>query len=198
VPTGSNAGERDFVNIKDAKISGLELDFTAAITDELTATIGYGYLNSNFGPETITYLALDALSPDGVSPVTDQLTDDLALAPKHSATIALDYTRSVAVGLFSANINAQYQNKTNSGVTTPTGFLDDRTLLGATVSLSEIALGSGYGQLKIRLWGKNLLDQEYFIGNIRQPAFDDLGFIDGVATFGDPRTYGVTLEYEYF
>ena len=198
VPTGSNAGERDFVNIKDAKISGLELDFTAAITDELTATIGYGYLNSNFGPETITYLALDALSPDGVSPVTDQLTDDLALAPKHSATIALDYTRPVAVGLFSANINAQYQSKTNSGVTTPTGFLDDRTLLGATVSLSEIALGSGYGQLKIRLWGKNLLDQEYFIGNIRQPAFDDLGFIDGVATFGDPRTYGVTLEYQYF
>ena len=47
------------------------------------------------------------------------------------------------------------------------------------------------------LWGKNLTDEEYTIGSIRQGAFDDLGFIGGVATFGDPRTYGIALEYEF-
>ena len=99
--------------------------------------------------------------------------------------------------MLTANINAQYQSKTNSGVVEPTGYLDKRTLLGATLSLSEIQLGSSYGALKVLLWGKNLTDEEYFIGNIRQAAFDDLGFVDGVATFGDPRTYGITLEYEY-
>jgi iron complex outermembrane receptor protein len=112
--------------------------------------------------------------------------------------IALDYTRPVSIGLFSANINAQYQDSTNSGVSEPTGYLDQRTLLGATLSLSEIELGAGYGQLKVLLWGKNLLDQEYYIGAVRQPAFDTLGFTGGVGTFGDPRTYGITLEYEYF
>lgn len=198
VPTGNNAGERDFINIEDAEISGIELDLTLAITDELTGTFSFGYLDSEFGPETVTYLALDPNSPDGVSPVTDTLTEDLALAPEYSGTIALDYTRPVAFGLFSANINAQYQDSTNSGVSEPTGYLDERTLLGATLSLSEIELGKGYGQLKVLLWGKNLLDQEYYIGAVRQPAFDDLGLTGGVGTFGDPRTYGVTLEYQYF
>jgi iron complex outermembrane receptor protein len=198
VPTGANAGERDFVNIEDADITGLELDITAAITEELTGTFSYGYLDSGFGPSTISYLALDTESPDGVSEVTEQLTNDLALAPQHSATFSLDYTRPVTYGLFSANVNVQYQDSTNSGVTLPTGYLDDRTLVGANLSLSEIDLGAGYGQLRVQLWGRNLLDQEYYIGNIRQGQFDDLGFSSGVATFGDPRTYGVTLEYQYF
>jgi len=198
VPTGANAGERDFVNIEDADISGIELDITAAITEELTGTFSYGYLDSGFGPSTISYLALDTESPDGVSEVTEQLTNDLALAPQHSATVSLDYTQPVTHGVFSANVNVQYQDSTNSGVTLPTGYLDDRTLVGANLSLSEIDLGAGYGQLRVQLWGRNLLDQEYYIGNIRQGQFDDLGFSSGVATFGDPRTYGVTLEYQYF
>ena len=191
-------GERDFINIDNADITGLEFDLTLAITDELTGTLSYGYLDSSFGPETVSYLALDANSPEGMSVITDQLTDDLALAPEHSATVALDYNHAMRYGVFSANVNAQYQDSTNSGVSVPTGYLDDRTLLGATLGLSEIELGSGHGQLKIFLWGKNLLDQEYFIGNVRQPAFDALGLSSGVGTFGDPRTYGVTLEYEYF
>ena len=197
VPTGNNPGERDFVNIDSADVKGLELDLTVAVTDQLTSTVSYGYLNSGFGPETITYLGLDASSPTGLSPRTDQLTDDLALAPKHSATVALDYTHSLPYGSFNANINAQYQNKTNSGVNEPTGYLDKRTLLGATLSLSGIQLGAGYGELKVLLWGKNLTDEEYFIGNIRQSGFDLLGLSYGVGTFGDPRTYGITLEYEY-
>jgi outer membrane receptor protein involved in Fe transport len=120
------------------------------------------------------------------------------LAPQFSGTIGLDYSRPVSFGLFSANINAQYQDSTNSGVTLPTGYLDDRTLVGAMLMLSEIDLGSGYGELKVRLWGKNLLDQEYYIGAVRQPSFDLLGLTGGVGTFGDPRTYGVTLEYNFF
>ena len=197
VPTGNNPGERDFVNIDSADIKGIELELTVAVTERLTGNISYGYLNSSFGPESITYLGLDANAPDGLSPRTDRLTDDLAFAPSHSATLSLDYAHPLSFGLLTANINAQYQSKTNSGVVEPTGYLDKRTLLGATLSLSEIQLGSSYGALKVLLWGKNLTDEEYFIGNIRQAAFDDLGFVDGVATFGDPRTYGITLEYEY-
>jgi iron complex outermembrane receptor protein len=197
VPTGNNAGERDFINIEDADVSGLELDITAAITDEITGTLSYGYLDTGFGPETVSYLALDTTSPDGVSEVTEVLTDDLALAPEHSASVSLDYTRPFDIGVFSANVNVQYQDSTNSGVTEPSGDLDDRTLVGANLSLSEIGLGEGYGQLRVMLWGRNLLDQEYYIGNIRQSQFDLLGFTFGVATFGDPRTYGITLEYQY-
>ena len=157
-----DAGERDYVNISDADITGAELDLTAAITDELTGTFSYGYLDTGFGPETITYLALDPTSP-----LTDTLTEDLALAAKQRATIALDYNLPMSFGTISANINAQYQERTNTGVSLPTGYMDDRTLLGANLALSEIRLGANYGQLKVTLWGKNLLDQEYYTRGLR-------------------------------
>ena len=197
VATGSNAGERDFVNINDAEIAGLEFDLTVAITEALTGSLSYGYLDSSFGPDTVTYLALDADSPDGMSPVTAQLTDDLALAPEHSATAALDYNRASSYGFWNANINLQYQDSSLSGVTIPVGELDDRTLLGASLSISGIELGNDLGQIRVQLWGRNLLDEEYYIGNIRQESFDTLGFTGGLATFGDPRSYGVTLEYTF-
>ena len=82
------------------------------------------------------------------------------------------------------------------GVVEPDALLDQRTLLGANISLADIPLGEHAGKLKVALWGKNLLDQEYFIGHIRQDAFDSLGLI-GLATFGDPRTYGITVQYRY-
>jgi iron complex outermembrane receptor protein len=197
VPTGRNAGERDFVNIEDADIWGVEFDLTYAISEELTGTLGYGYLDTGFGPETISYLQIDDLSDTGFRTVTEELTDDLALAPEHSATFSLDYNRSLSFGALNANINVQYQDESLSGVQLPTGELDERTLIGATLSLSEIELGRDLGQLRVTLWGQNLTDEEYYIGNIRQTQFDNLGLI-GLATFGDPRTYGITLEYEYF
>ena len=126
----------------------------------------------------------------------EALTEDLALAPEHTLTTSLDYNLAVGPGLLNANVNLQYQDKSLGGVQFPAGTLNERTLLAASVSLSEIALGDHTGSLRVTLWGNNLLDEEYFIGNIRQASFDSLGLM-GLATFGDPRTYGVTLEYQY-
>lgn len=196
VSTGRNAGERDFVNIEDATISGLELDFTFAISDVLTGTFSYGYLDSEFGPESISYQRIDDDAPTGFSTITDVLTQNLALAPEHSITLSLDYSRTLSFGEFNANTNIQYHDETNSGVVTPTSFLDERTLVAANLSISEISLGKNSGELKVTLWGKNLFDEEYFIGNIRQDAFDTLGLL-GLATFGDPRTFGITLDYQF-
>ncbi len=194
VQTGRSPGERDFINIRDADIAGLEFDLTVAITEELTSTLSYGYLDSSFGPDTVSFLQVDDTSGSGFTQVTAELTDDLAMAPNHSASLALDYTRALSFGLLNANLNAQYQDEAGTGVDEPTGELDERTLVGAVLSLSEIDVGRG--QLKVMLWGKNLFDQEYYIGNIRQDSFDSLGLM-GLATFGDPRTYGMTVEYRY-
>ncbi len=197
VQTGRNAGERDFVNIEDAEITGLEFDLTLAITDALTGTLSYGYLDTQFGQDSITYLRIDDSSPTGVSEFTEMLTDELALAPEHTVTASLDYSQPMGFGVLDANINVQYQDEALGGVQVPVGVLNDRTLLAATLGISEIELGENYGTLRVSLWGNNLLDEEYYIGNIRQGAFDDFGFTGGLATFGDPRTYGVTMEYRF-
>jgi iron complex outermembrane recepter protein len=196
VQTGRNAGERDFINIESADIYGLEFDLNYAVTDNTVATLSYGYLDTSFGPSTVTYQRIDESSPTGLSEFTEDLTDELALAPEHSVTVSLDYTRALSAGVLNANINAQYQDESLGGVQEPTGVLNDRTLLAATLTLSEISLGNNAGALRVTLWGKNLLDEEYHIGNIRQGVFDALG-LKGLATFGDPRSYGVTAEYEF-
>lgn len=196
VSTGRNAGERDFINIEDATITGFEMDVTVAMTESLTATFSYGYLDTAFGPDSVSYQRIDDAAPTGFTTITDVLTEDLALAPEHTATLTLDYGRELSFGYFNANTNVQYQDTASGGVVEPASFLDARTLLGANISVSDIQLGSDGGRLKVALWGKNLLDQNYFVGNIRQAAFDTLGLI-GLATFGDPRMYGITLEYAY-
>jgi iron complex outermembrane receptor protein len=196
VATGRNAGERDFVNIEDAEITGLEFDLSLAITEELTGTLSYGYLDTSFGPSTISYMRIDDSSPTGFRDVEEQLTEDLALAPEHSITGSLDFSKDVGIGTLNANVNIQYQDEAFGGVQEPSGVLNDRTLLAATLSVADISLGEDYGSLRITLWGNNLLDEEYQIGHIRQQTFDDFGLI-GLATFGDPRTYGVTMEYSF-
>ncbi len=143
----------------------------------------------------MSYFRIDDEAEGGVILVTEPLTDSLAMAPEHSATVSIDYYRQLSFGALDANINYQYRDEALSGVQVPTGVLNDQQLLGATLSLSEIDVGTG--QLLFRLWGKNLTDEDYHIGNIRQGSFDNLGLI-GLATFGDPRTYGLTIEYEYY
>jgi len=196
VQTGRAPGERDFVNIDEATIGGLEIDITVAITERLTGTLGYGYLDTEFKTDSVNFLRVDDDAPGGLIEVNETLTDELAMAPQNSLAFSLDYRRSLSIGQLSANINYQFRDETLSGITFPVGTLTDYQLLGANLGLSEIALGKSAGHIKLSVWGKNLLDEEYHIGNIRQGGFDDLGLI-GLATFGDPRTYGVTVEYSY-
>jgi len=194
VQTSSNPSGRDFVNIDNADISGFELDLTLAITDSLTGTLSYGYLDTSFGPSNISYRREDASAPGGFVLIEETLTDSLAQAPDNSATAALDYWLPLSFANFNANVNVQYQEKTNSGVVIPTGYQDSRTLVNATLALWDIALGKDYGTLRASLWGNNLTDEEYLISSVRLDAFEILG-VGEISTFGDPRTYGVTLEY---
>jgi len=194
VQTSANPSGRDFVNIDDATIAGLEMDVTYAMTDELTGTLSYGYLDTSFGPNTISYRREDATAPAGFIIIEDALTDTLAQAPEHSATAAIDYSLPLSYATFNVNVNVQYLDSTNSGVVIPTGIQDDRTLLNATIGLWDIALGGNYGTLRASLWGNNLTDEEYLISSVRLDAFEILG-VGEISTFGDPRTYGLTVEY---
>jgi iron complex outermembrane receptor protein len=46
--------------------------------------------------------------------------------------------------------------------------------------------------MKLTVWGRNLLDEEYRRSGI---DFGALGFAGAI--YGEPRTYGVTLTFEY-
>ncbi len=196
VQSSHNPAGRDFVNIDTADLTGLELDVSFAVTEHLIGTLSYGYLDSSFGPGSISYRRENAAAEQGFIVVEEVLTDSLAQAPEHSATASLDYTLPLSFATLNANINVQYQDETNSGVVIPTGVQDDRTLVNATLGLWDIRLGDDAGTLRVSAWGNNLTDEEYYLSNVRLEAFENLG-VGEIATYGDPRTYGVTLEYNY-
>ncbi|MEZ5568252.1 MAG: hypothetical protein R3E54_07945 [Halioglobus sp.] len=69
--------------------------------------------------------------------------------------------------------------------------MDARTVLDARLSLENIELGDG--SLRVSLWGKNLTDADYPVYSINFGA--SVGLI--TENYGDPRTWGVELAYEF-
>ncbi len=67
---------------------------------------------------------------------------------------------------------------------------DARTLVDAQLRLDDISLGGA--EFSLQLWGKNILDKEYVSRGI---DFGQLGF--GSVIYGEPATYGLSLEFEF-
>jgi len=72
--------------------------------------------------------------------------------------------------------------------------MDSYELLGGSINWSEVSLGKLPGTFRLMLWGKNLLDEEYSTYSIR--AWEIFGATK-VVSFGDQRTYGLTVTYNY-
>lgn len=184
VQTGGSPGERDFLPIDDNEILGFEADLTVALSEEWQASVNYGYLDTELGEDQL-------VTPAGVF----DLIGEMSYAPKQSLTVALDYHHSVRNGELHGRLGYAYQEGSNSSVNVADNFLvDDRNLIDASISWSKIHLGDVSGVFRVMLWGKNLTDEEYTI--ISVASWKPLGAAQ-VSTFGEPRTYGVSLSYDY-
>ena len=177
-------GGRDFLPIDGNEIFGAELDLTLLLTQGLTLSASYGYLDTQLGEEVVE------------SPAGDfELIDEFAPAPENSYNIALDYTRPLSNGNLDFSTNFGWQDEVNTSINTnDTTVIDDYGLWRASVSWSNIRMAQLPGSLRAMLWGRNLTDEEY--GLVNTAAWSTFGAPD-VQTFGDPRTWGVTLTYRY-
>ncbi len=183
---GSGGASSRLVNAGRATYQGVELEVLALLTDGLTMSFTYGYLDAEFDE----YLARN--------PDTNQIEDisgisTVTRAPENTASLFLDYVCDPTdFGTFSASVGAVY---TDDMVWHPFqnqfDATDDRTLVQARVSLSDINLGDS-GALRVSAWGKNLTDEEYREWGI---DFGSLGFAGNV--YGQPRTYGLDVVYEF-
>jgi iron complex outermembrane receptor protein len=184
IQTGGTPGERDFLPIDDNTIQGLEFDFVYAVSGNITASLSYGYLDTELGEDAVETVA-----------GTFNLVDVYAYAPEHSGTVALDYNLPLKNGGLGAHLGYSYQDESEASVNAADGaIINDRNLLDASISWYDVRLGDLPGALKLQLWGKNLTDDEYYVVNTAAWAFVGA---NEVATFGDPRTYGLTLTYDY-
>lgn len=182
--TGGTPGERDFLPIDGNTIKGFEAEFTAALSDAWQASFNYGYTDTELGESQVE------------TPVaTFFLTEDMSYVPKNSFTVALDYHRALDNGELHGRVGYAYKDEAETSVNVTDNItLDDYALVDASVSWGNVQLGSLPGKFKAVLWGKNLADEEYAI--ISTAAWGFVGAND-VSTFADPRTYGLSLSYDY-
>ncbi|CAN5267808.1 hypothetical protein BH10PSE1_BH10PSE1_14790 [soil metagenome] len=100
------------------------------------------------------------------------------------------HKRDIGAGLTaSANLNAKYSSKYNTGSDlAPQKMQDALTLVDG-----RIAIGSQDERWTLEVWAKNLTDQDYYQvvigGTLQTGTFD--------AFLGAPRTFGATLSTRF-
>ncbi len=169
----------DILNAGEATIQGAELELTAVPVPRLQLGLSYAYLSARY----------DRITDVTGSNVTDQYT--FVNAPRHSVFVDLDYDiASLTFGDLSLNVNYGWQDRKAITSSTAQGrfTIPNYGLLNARLTLSEIT-GLPAGSLRVSLWGKNLENKTY--------AFLHAPLFGGMRAYGEPRTYGVDITYDY-
>lgn len=173
-----------YQNAASAKINGFEFGLSARAAEGLTLSLNGAYLDAKYKsfPEAIVFV------PNGFGnsqSVIDASGNPLMRTPKWSINGSLDYQADTDAGTFGIFVSPSY----NSGMTFDVGNRvrqGEYALLDAELSFEPSALQG----LRIVAWGKNLTDHDY-LQSVLQTELGDGG------SYGDPRTYGVRLEYRF-
>jgi outer membrane receptor protein involved in Fe transport len=159
----------------DARAYGMEVSAEWQINDVWQLHGSLGLLNTKIRASEKTI----AISPDAVN-------RDLAHAPPYSLNVGATYTSDG--GWFARlDINAieayyfdiSHNQKSNA------------------YQLVNLRIGKQWGSWSLSAWTRNLLDEDYatrgfYFGN-EPPLFENTLY----KRFGDPRTIGITLNYDY-
>jgi len=169
--------ETRFFNAADMEVYGLEVQFTAAITDNFTLRGNGSYLHSEYNK-----FVADT-NDDGVDDV-DLSNADVNRAPEYQWNLDAIYEHDLFGGNMRWLLNANYTDESIFvySVLGPQydGMTDDVTLLNASITYT-----AQDGKYFVRAYGKNLTDETYRIGEL--PVADLWTF----AYYGEPQTFGL-------
>jgi iron complex outermembrane receptor protein len=161
-------------NIDQSTIQGLELELVAKATEALTLTGGIGWLDSE----------LDRAELRGV----DLSGNELPLAPKLTATLALDWQAPISSALrLALHADGSYAAKQYFDI-----FNTDRLANDAYALVNaRVALQSADTRWEVAAWGKNLADEFYFTYGLETSFGFDYFHL------GAPRSYGVEASWRF-
>ncbi|MFT4518406.1 MAG: iron complex outermembrane receptor protein [Halioglobus sp.] len=196
-------------NAGKSHIYGGELEMVALLTPDLEMYFNYAYLKLEFDEYV---LGFDDVDGDGIRETPVDVADETrnVQAPENSFGFGLRYAAGdIGIGKLSARVDMTWQDDilfaggagiqtvnapeldTTAKETRPVNQQSAYTLVDARIILEKIPLVSS-GNLKLALWGRNLTDEDYRYASV--DLVENLGI--GVAHYGDPRTYGLTLSYD--
>jgi iron complex outermembrane receptor protein len=160
-------------NAAASTLYGAELEMAWQPLQGLVLQVGAGYTHSEFD--------------EFRTPLGEDLSGRrLPSAPETNVNAMVTYTVPTAVGEFAFAADAKYQSKQYFSVNNdPILSQDAYTLANARLSWT-----SSSRHVTATAWVRNLADEDYLAG-----AFDLASFGWDQWVVGEPRTYGLTLEY---
>ena len=175
------AGLSFILNAANAKIYGIDADFTARITPELRLRGGVNWTHSEYQNFTQAPFFVPAPAGGNTAATGDASGNPLIRAPEFTGNLGLSYRRAFESGTLLASGSAAY----NSGF----AWTVDNRVRQPDYALVNAELGWAWNEDKYRvtLWGRNLTNAVYGQG------VSVTGFADAVA-YARPRTYGVSFE----
>jgi iron complex outermembrane recepter protein len=169
-------------NAAAARIHGVDADLTIKASPQFTISAGAGYLDGEYTDfPNATFTPSSPLL--GGQTTVDATGNDVIYAPKISGNVSADYRLPTAIGEFSLSGTAQYRDKVFVSA------VNNLAIPAYTVVNATLGWTSPDDSLGIRVWARNLLDEDYYANRTEQA----LGFIQYLAP---PRTVGVTLTYK--
>jgi iron complex outermembrane receptor protein len=158
-------------NASDVEMYGLELEFTALLTEKLSLFMNLGLLDSE-------YSKFDAdISGDGV--VTDNSGLDLRNAPKTTFGAGLDWVQPVGSGELGAHYNYYWRDDYQTIFqNNPLGEVKSAGFHNASIDYSFL------DNYQISVYGRNLSDERYARVVLITP-------VSNFGQYNEPRNYGV-------
>ena len=168
-------------NLGESEITGAELDLTWAPVDGLTTRFTASWLDTELTDTSIS-------TPLPSFPGTELSEgSELAYAPELtlSGLVRYDFSLTSNLGAF-VQVDGDYSDEQLALPGREDTMLESRTLWNARLGLT-----SATGSWEASVWGRNLGDEEY--ATYRYVA------VPGTYNehFGMPRTYGLTLRYNF-
>ena len=178
-------------NGASARVYGADLDLNARIGQHLTLYGGATLMHSEFR----SYPAAAFLFPQPISAgggtakvLQSAKGNRLPYSPDFTFNLGADYTLPVADGELTVSANYSYSGKWFAG---PDNILAQKEygLLDGSI---KYAFGD-QGRTSVSLWARNLTGKKYYVFLAAQA--NPGGYEQGLV--GAPRTYGLTLGYEF-
>ena len=184
----------EYFNGPTIKIGGLELDSSVLPMEGLQFNAALTYLH---GTQAAT---LNPFPDPYTSGGSTQIFNRLVALPKFTGSVSVVYDiAKTSYGTWRLDLDA---NGTSRYFTVPqvSQAVEPYVLLNGRFGLAAINLGAA-GRLDVFAWGKNLTNKSYEVFLYNVPASFALNPAEPAtstdAAFGEPRTYGVSLNYTF-
>ncbi|MDT8319497.1 MAG: TonB-dependent receptor [Xanthomonadales bacterium] len=184
-PLGNNFGEFLTENAGEAESAGLEVEVIFQPIPAVQLGGSYAYLDTEY----TDFQGAPSVAPDGsIIEAADFNGKQLRQAPEHSYNLYAHFSHQAGWGQVWARVDYRYQDKF---------FFDpSNNPISASPSYdiwdARIAYETPDNRWQFSLWGKNLGDEQYLTH-----LFTQRGGRVSFGLPGDPRTYGVSIEYNF-